>query len=215
MVGRPAAVKAARRFFAPTTEPAMGIESLSVDMPGERVDDVTLAVRRGEILGIGGLAGHGKLGIANGVMGLYPAWGRVIFGEKLFPLNEPREAAAARVGLRLRGPPRRGPSPRGIDRAEHRALRAGGAGALPPSIADPALQLLNHRAMRAHALEMIKALDIRTTGPSQQVRRLSEAISRGLRRSGDDPPAQAPLCVRATRGIDVGRSSSCSRSSRR
>jgi len=33
MVGRPAAVKAARRFFAPTTEPAMGIESLSVDMP--------------------------------------------------------------------------------------------------------------------------------------------------------------------------------------
>src|SRR5439155_289995 len=35
------------------------------------------------------------------------------------------------------------------------------------------LRLVNQRAMRAHALEMIRALDIRTTGHSQQVRRLS------------------------------------------
>src|SRR6267143_1157563 len=92
MVGRPAAVVAQRRFFAPTTEPVLGIERLSGDMPGERVEDVSLAVKRGEILGIGGLAGHGKLGIANGVMGLYPASGRVIFDKALFPLNEPRLA---------------------------------------------------------------------------------------------------------------------------
>src|SRR5438094_10090850 len=94
MVGRPAAVAAQRRFFAPTTEPALGIEHLSVDMPGERVEDVSLAVRRGEILGIGGLAGPGKLGIADGIMGLCPAWGRVVFGGKLFPLDGPGEGPA-------------------------------------------------------------------------------------------------------------------------
>ena len=68
----------------------MSIQRLWVDMPGETVRDVNLDVRRGEILGIGGLAGQGKLGIPNGVMGLYPAGGRVIFDGKEIPLNQPR-----------------------------------------------------------------------------------------------------------------------------
>src|SRR3989442_816039 len=59
MVGRPAAVAAQQRFFAPTNEPVLGIEHLSVDMPGERVEGVSLAVRRGEILGIGGAVRDG------------------------------------------------------------------------------------------------------------------------------------------------------------
>jgi len=205
MVGRPAAVKAARRFFAPTTEPAMGIESLSVDMPGERVDDVTLAVRRGEILGIGGLAGHGKLGIANGVMGLYPAWGRVIFGEKLFPLNEPREALQR--GLAFVSEDRRGVGLLPEESIELNialsALEAQGRFLHPSPI--PALQLLNHRAMRAHALEMIKALDIRTTGPSQQVRRLSGGNQQKVCVARAMTLRPKLLFVsEPTRGIDVG-----------
>ena len=46
------------------------IEKLWVDMPGETVRNVSLEVKEGEILGIGGLAGQGKLGSPNGVMGL-------------------------------------------------------------------------------------------------------------------------------------------------
>ena len=42
-------------------------------MPGEDVKGVDLDVREGEILGVGGLAGQGKIGIPNGIMGLYPA----------------------------------------------------------------------------------------------------------------------------------------------
>ncbi|MGI6660471.1 MAG: hypothetical protein ACOX34_02065 [Bacillota bacterium] len=53
------------------------VEDLKVDMPGEEVHGVTLRVRRGEILGICGLAGQGKIGISNGIMGVYPAQGRV------------------------------------------------------------------------------------------------------------------------------------------
>ena len=67
------------------------IEKLWVDMPGETVRNVNLEVKEGEILGIGGLAGQGKLGIPNGIMGLYEAGGRVEFDGNEIPLNSPRK----------------------------------------------------------------------------------------------------------------------------
>ena len=48
-------------------------------------------MKEGEILGIGGLAGQGKLGIPNGIMGLYEAGGRVEFDGNEIPLNSPRK----------------------------------------------------------------------------------------------------------------------------
>ena len=47
-------------------------------MPGEEVKGLSLTVKKGEILGIGGLAGQGKLGIANGIMGLYETSGSIV-----------------------------------------------------------------------------------------------------------------------------------------
>ena len=70
---------------------AMSIKNLWVDMPGETVRNVTLDVKEGEILGIGGLAGQGKLGIPNGITGLYEAGGEVTFEGKKIPLNSPRK----------------------------------------------------------------------------------------------------------------------------
>ncbi len=69
----------------------MSIRRLWVDMPGETVRDVSLDVKEGEILGIGGLAGQGKLGIPNGIMGLYEAGGTVEFDGSQIPLNSPRK----------------------------------------------------------------------------------------------------------------------------
>lgn len=69
----------------------MSIRKLWVDMPGEIVRNVNLDIQEGEILGIGGLAGQGKLGIPNGVMGLYEAGGTVEFDGKPIPLNNPRK----------------------------------------------------------------------------------------------------------------------------
>lgn len=66
----------------------MNISHLWVSMPGEIVRDVNLSVKKGEILGIGGLAGQGKLGIPNGIMGLYQAGGKVIFDGKEIQLND-------------------------------------------------------------------------------------------------------------------------------
>ena len=92
MVGRDvqsAAVGEARSNDGART--IMSIQNLWVDMPGETVRDVSLDIKEGEILGIGGLAGQGKLGIPNGVMGLYEAGGKVTFNGGEIPLNNPRK----------------------------------------------------------------------------------------------------------------------------
>ena len=77
----------------------LSIRNLWVDMPGETVRNVTLDVKEGEILGIGGLAGQGKLGIPNGIMGLYEAGGTVEFDGKPLPLNAPRACLNASLAF--------------------------------------------------------------------------------------------------------------------
>jgi simple sugar transport system ATP-binding protein len=75
------------------------IRNLWVDMPGETVRNVTLDIKEGEILGIGGLAGQGKLGIPNGIMGLYEAGGTVELDGKPIPLNSPRKCLDASLAF--------------------------------------------------------------------------------------------------------------------
>ena len=90
MVGRSVNMERKNSRPVPETRTIMKIDRLWVDMPGETVRDVNLEIREGEILGIGGLAGQGKLGIPNGIMGLYSAGGTVTFDGDEIPLNQPR-----------------------------------------------------------------------------------------------------------------------------
>ena len=79
MVGREIAqtdVSSANRQIG---EPVFEVQNLWVDMPGELVRNVSFSVKKGEIFGIGGLAGQGKIGIPNGIMGIFPAGGSVRF----------------------------------------------------------------------------------------------------------------------------------------
>ena len=80
-------------------KPILSIRKLWVDMPGETVRNVNLDVQEGEILGIGGLAGQGKLGIPNGVMGLCEAGGSVTFKGEDLPLNRPRKCLDASLAF--------------------------------------------------------------------------------------------------------------------
>ncbi|HPX70260.1 MAG TPA: sugar ABC transporter ATP-binding protein [Bacillota bacterium] len=77
----------------------MSVKNLWVDMPGETVRNVSLDIKDGEILGIGGLAGQGKLGIPNGIMGLYEAGGSVEFDGEAIPLNNPRRCLDASLAF--------------------------------------------------------------------------------------------------------------------
>lgn len=83
----------------PDARPIMSIRKLWVDMPGETVRNIDLDIMEGEILGIGGLAGQGKLGIPNGIMGLYEAGGTVEFEGKQIPLNSPRTCLDASLAF--------------------------------------------------------------------------------------------------------------------
>ena len=205
MVGRPAGAAMGRRGAELGSEPALSIERLNVRMPGEPVQDVSLTVRRGEILGIGGLAGHGKLGIANGIMGLFPATGAVsLFGEA-FPLNDAREALTR--GLAFVSEDRRGVGLLGEESIELNialsALEAHGRFLHPFPI--PAFRTLDAKGMRAHAREMIERLDIRTTGPVQQVRRLSGGNQQKVCLARAMALRPRILFVNEpTRGIDIG-----------
>jgi len=205
MVGRPAGAALGRRGADLGSEIALTVERLNVRMPGEPVEDVSLRVRRGEILGIGGLAGHGKLGIANGIMGLYPATGSVsLFGEH-FPLNDARDALIR--GMAFVSEDRRGVGLLGEESIELNialsALEAHGRFLHPFPI--PAFRSLDGRAMRGHAREMIQRLDVRTTGPEQQVRRLSGGNQQKICLARAMALRPRVLFVNEpTRGIDIG-----------
>lgn len=182
---------------------ALSISNLTVHMPGEKVKSLSLEVCKGEILGIGGLAGQGKIGVANGIMGLYPCQGRVnIDGAELI-LNSPRESM--KRGLAFLSEDRRGVGlllDSSIEfniiisalQNQGRYLRKLGF-----------FSQIDSAAIREHALKMIKELDIRCAGPGQVVKRLSGGnqqkvcIARALTLN-----PQILFVSEPTRGIDVG-----------
>ena len=100
MVGRKVEISAANEARElPDAKPIMSVRKLWVDMPGETVRNIDLDIKEGEILGIGGLAGQGKLGIPNGIMGLYEAGGTVEFEGRPIPLNSPRKCLDASLAF--------------------------------------------------------------------------------------------------------------------
>ena len=106
MVGRQVSVERDEEGVRSFTDDILDVKHMWVDMPGETVRDMSFTVKKGEIFGIGGLAGQGKLGIPNGIMGLFPAGGEVLLHGQPVPLNEPR--TALKMGMAFVSEDRRG-----------------------------------------------------------------------------------------------------------
>ena len=73
----------------PTTKALMEIRNLGVQFPGASgevsvIDDLSLSIRHGEILGLVGESGCGKSMLARSIMGLIPSPGAVAEGDILF-----------------------------------------------------------------------------------------------------------------------------------
>ena len=180
---------------------AMSIRDLWVNMPGEVDRGIDLDIREGEILGIGGLAGQGKIGIPNGVMGLYEALGEVTFFGQPLALCNTKDALKA--GLAMVSEDRRGVGlllDQSIeDNIAFTAMQVHG------DFTKPFLKQKDTAAIRRYAEEMIKELDIRCTSPAQPVGTLSGGnqqkvcVARAL--------AMKPKFLfvsEPTRGIDIG-----------
>ncbi|MBL8966025.1 MAG: sugar ABC transporter ATP-binding protein [Spirochaetaceae bacterium] len=207
MVGRSIEGAAAIRPPAerPTGSPALEIEGLWVDMPGETVRDVSFSVAEGEIFGIGGLAGQGKLGIPNGLMGLYMAGGALRLRGKDVPLNAPRKALEA--GMAFVSEDRRGVGlllDEGIDwNIAFTAMQVRGAAIKP--LLGGLFKWRSDAAMKALAEEYIAALDIKCTGTRQRAGNLSGGNQQKVCLAKAFALKPSILFVsEPTRGIDVG-----------
>ncbi len=181
----------------------LSLKNFYVDMPGEKVKGIDLKLRRGEILGIGGLAGQGKVGVPNGILGLYPAAGEIEFdGQKIDPS---KLGDALHKGIAFVSEDRRGV---GLLLDE----------SIEQNIIFTALQIqkkflkkfgpltqFDDSAALNHAKDMIKALDIRCTGPDQYAGRLSGGNQQKvcLARAITMEP-KLLIVSEPTRGIDIG-----------
>ena len=203
MVGRSVEGSAVVRESRATQEEALKVENLWVDMPGETVRDVSFTVRKGEIFGIGGLAGQGKLGIPNGIMGLKEAGGTIRYKGKALTLNAPK--AALDLNMAFVSEDRRG---LGLLQDEP----------IYWNVTFSSMQVLNkylkkilcirlrdEKAMREAAKKYIESLEIRCTSEKQKVRELSGGNQQKvcLAKAFDLEPEML-FVSEPTRGIDIG-----------
>ncbi|MCX7828198.1 MAG: sugar ABC transporter ATP-binding protein [Thermanaerothrix sp.] len=186
-------------------EPILSVKNLWVDMPGETVRDVSFEVRKGEIFGIGGLAGQGKLGIANGIMGLYAAGGHVELHGKPIKLNDPE--ASLRAGMAFVSEDRRGVGlllQEGIDwNIAFTAMQIQEKFIRP--LMGGLIKWRDDKAIEECANEYIKALEIKCTGPKQRAVELSGGNQQKVCLAKAFVVRPDVLFVsEPTRGIDVG-----------
>jgi simple sugar transport system ATP-binding protein len=191
------------------TEAAPGdtlkVEHLWVDMPGETVRDVSFTVKNGEIFGIGGLAGQGKLGIPNGIMGLYASGGTVFLDGEQVPLGNPKTTLDA--GMAFVSEDRRSVGLL-LDESLDWNITFGAMQIqdlyLKPFFGG-LFKLRDEKAMRKVALEYIKKLEIKCTGPKQQAKELSGGNQQKVCLAKAFALKPKLLFVsEPTRGIDVG-----------
>lgn len=178
------------------------VRDLKVNMPGERLRGVDLDVFEGEILGIGGLAGHGKIALANGIMGLYPSGGQVRFNMIDLPLNNPK--AALDLGLAFVSEDRRGVGLVLEDSIANNIVLTS-MQTQEKFLKPGPFKLKDMTGIEEHARRAIEQFDIRCTGPDQIVRRLSGGNQQKvcLARAFTQEP-KLLFVSEPTRGIDIG-----------
>jgi ABC-type uncharacterized transport system ATPase subunit len=202
MVGRQ--VELARRVersTPPRPEPALEVEQVSVrgDRGEEALKDVSLEVRGGEIVGVAGVAGNGQRELAEVITGMRPpASGRVRAAGRRLRSGDPRSAIAARVAHVPEDRLGTGVAP-SLSIAENSVLK---------SYRSPAISrgpLLRRRAIREHAVELIRRYAVQTPGAHQRARDLSggnlQKLVLGREFSGKP---QVLVAASPTRGLDVG-----------
>jgi ABC-type sugar transport system ATPase subunit len=164
---------------------------------GKVLHDISLHVRRGEIVGLAGLVGAGRSALVRTIFGLRQLdAGEVLVGGEAVRVRSPRDAIAAGMGLvpedrRLSGLCLE------MSVAENIALVDYGH--------RPLAAMVSHSESRRRAFALISDLSIRTRSPDARVRTLSGGnqqkvvLARWL--------ARAPRVLvldEPTRGIDVG-----------
>ncbi|MCF7673895.1 MAG: sugar ABC transporter ATP-binding protein [Akkermansiaceae bacterium] len=188
MVGRDPAQRAA----VPGNPGAPVLEVRGLTLPG-RFHDVSFTLRRGEILGVGGLMGAGRTEVANALYGLAPATvGEIRVAGKTVRIASPADALKAGIALVTEDRKRFGLVPR---MSVQQNL----------SLASMRTRWIDRRAEAAVADDQIRKFSIKAAGRDQPVVNLSGGnqqkvvIAKALLTEPEILILDEP-----TRGIDVG-----------
>ena len=185
-------------------ETLLEIRDLWVDMPGEMLKGLNLDIKKGEILGLGGMAGQGKIAVANGIMGLFKSKGDIKYKNETLVLNKP--TYPLEKGIFFVSEDRKGVGLL-LDESIER------------NIAFPAMQIkkqffkkffglfnvIDDKAVTENAKKYIEKLEIKSMGEKQKVGELSGGnqqkvcVAKAFTMEPDLLFVSEP-----TRGIDVG-----------
>lgn len=185
-------------------ETLLEIRDLWVDMPGEMLKGLDLDIKKGEILGLGGMAGQGKIAVANGIMGLFKSKGDIKYKNETLVLNKP--TYPLEKGIFFVSEDRKGVGLL-LDESIER------------NIAFPAMQIkkkffkkflgifnvIDDKAVTENAKKYIEKLEIKSMGEKQKVGELSGGnqqkvcVAKAFTMEPDLLFVSEP-----TRGIDVG-----------
>jgi ribose transport system ATP-binding protein len=183
----------------PRRRPETGDVLLEVrDLSREGVlEDVSLRVRSGEVVGIAGIVGAGRTELARAIFGVDPVdSGEVWVEGRRMERFDPREAKKRGIGFITEDRQGQGIVPP-LSVAENLVLASLGK--------STRVGLVNRGEQRSRAKKMIEELNIRTPGPEQKVRYLSggnqqkTVIGKWLLAD-----SRVLIMDEPTRGIDVG-----------
>ncbi|MBS1120310.1 MAG: putative transporter ATP-binding protein [Deltaproteobacteria bacterium] len=193
MIGAELAVAGKLEPPPPDAAEALGVTELGV---GRGLANVTLSVRRGELVGVAGVDGNGQRELALAIAGLVRSNGRV----RIAGVDVGRATPAHRLAAGLAHIPE--------DR-HHGGLLDEASIADNLAIGRPEITgrwRLDRGAMRRHAEARIAELDIRPPDPEAEVRVLSGGnqqkvlVARELSRAR----LKAVIAAQPTRGVDLG-----------
>ncbi len=194
MVGREVNTIYERSEHAISEDPVLEIEGVT---SRGVVEDVSLKLYRGEILGLAGLVGAGRTELAETIFGVHPVHaGSIRLEGEAVRITHPAQAIAQGIGLV--------PEDR---KAQGLFLRMGVGENIVMALLTrlTRLGLINHRRAKAINEDFVKRLDIRTPSVQQLVRNLSGGnqqkvvIAKWLTLK-----PRVLILDEPTRGIDVG-----------
>jgi general nucleoside transport system ATP-binding protein len=201
MVGRQVELAQRRARAAPRPEPALEVEDLHVrgDRGEAAVRGMSFSVRRGEILGIAGVAGNGQRELAEAITGMRPVADGAVRVEALrLRTGDPRTAIGAGVAHVPEDRLGTGVAP-SLTIAVNSVLKTYRQA---PVSRGP---LLAWHEIRAVAADLIQRYGVQASGPAAPVRELSggnlQKLVLGREFSGEP---RVVIAASPTRGLDVG-----------